>query len=78
LGLPAQLVTLWREHLAEQRPESVRAAQLWTDGGWVFCTPIGAAINPRTDYEHWKKLLAAAGVRDARLHDRGTQPPRGC
>ena len=49
--------------------ERQRAAQLWTDGDWVFATPTGAPINPRTDYTDWKRLLAAAGLRDARLHD---------
>jgi integrase len=29
----------------------------------------GGPTNPRTDYSHWKSLLAAAGVRDGRLHD---------
>lgn len=26
-------------------------------------------IHPRTDYSEWKRLLEAAGLRDARLHD---------
>jgi integrase len=30
---------------------------------------IGRALNPRTDWDNWKKLLKAAGVRDGRLHD---------
>ena len=28
-----------------------------------------ATLNPRTDWDNWKKLLKAAGVRDGRLHD---------
>ncbi len=39
------------------------------DGGWVLGTPAGRPINPRTDWTGWKALLAAAGVRDGRLHD---------
>jgi len=42
---------------------------LWQDGGWLFADPTGGILNPRTDTKHWKELLAAAGVRDARLHD---------
>jgi integrase len=47
----------------------VTAAQLWTDGGWVFATPTGKPLNPRTGWTDWKKLLNRAGVRDGRLHD---------
>lgn len=32
-------------------------------------TQAGKPIDPRADYEEWKELLAAAGVREARLHD---------
>lgn len=42
---------------------------LWVAEDWVFATETGHAANPRTDYGRWKQLLAAAGVRDARLHD---------
>src|SRR5215207_1491397 len=45
------------------------AAQLWVDEGWIFSDEIGRALNPRTDWDNWKKLLKAAGVRDGRLHD---------
>ena len=35
------------------------------------CSPRrpGEPINPRTDWSHWKYLLAGAGLRDSRLHD---------
>jgi integrase len=42
---------------------------LWSEGGWLFADPTGKPLNPRTDTQKWKELLAAAGVRDARLHD---------
>ena len=69
VGLPAQLVELLRAHRTEQDREREAAAQLWTDGGWLFATPTGDPLNPRTDYDEWKRLLARAGVRDGRLHD---------
>ncbi len=69
IGLPDQLVELLRAHREEQDRERIAAAQLWTDGGWVFATPTGRPLNPRTDWTDWKKLLARAGVRDGRLHD---------
>ncbi len=69
VGLPAQLVELFREHLAEQDRDREKAADLWQEGGWLFTTPTGSPLNPNTDYHQWKELLRAAGVRDARLHD---------
>ena len=69
VGLPDQLVLLLRQHRVAQAAERKVAAQLWTEGDWLFASPIGAPINPRTDYTEWKRLLAASGVRDARLHD---------
>ena len=38
-------------------------------GGWVFASPVGDPVNPATDYDEWKRLLALAGIRDGRLHD---------
>lgn len=69
VGLPDQLVTLLRQHSEEQAAERVRAGSLWQEGDWLFATETGAPTNPRTDYSHWKRLLAGAGVRDGRLHD---------
>jgi integrase len=69
VGLPRELVTLLRQHRRVQARERETAAQLWQDGAWVFTTPTGEPVNPRTDYTEWKRLLNAAGLRDARLHD---------
>ena len=69
IGLPPQLVDLLRAHQLEQQREQAAAGQFWRDEGWVFTTPAGGPINPRTDYNEWKRLLRAAGLREARLHD---------
>jgi hypothetical protein len=69
IGLPPQLVALLRVHRAEQDRERLLARQLWHEEGWVFATPTGQPINPRTDYTEWKRLLKEAGLREARLHD---------
>jgi integrase len=69
IGLPPQLVALLRAHHVEQQRERVNARQLWHDEAWVFATPTGQPINPRTDYSEWKRLLKGAGLREARLHD---------
>ena len=69
IGLPDELVELLKEHRKEQDVERKTAGQLWTEGDWVFATPTGGPVNPRTDYTEWKRLLVRAGVRDGRLHD---------
>ena len=69
MGLPAALVGLLRHHQVEQNAEREAAGQLWTAGGWVFATPTGEALNPRSDWDGWKQLLHDAELRDARLHD---------
>ncbi|MFE0930450.1 tyrosine-type recombinase/integrase [Streptomyces mutabilis] len=69
VGLPAQLVDLLRIHRAKQDAERTAAGEKWADEGWLFATPDGRGTPPRTDYDDWKELLAAAKVRDGRLHD---------
>jgi integrase len=69
VGLPAELVKLLGAHRQEQDRERQLAAQLWQEGGWVFTSPTGQPVNPNTEYHEWKRLLRAAGVREARLHD---------
>ena len=69
IGLPDELCALLKTHKARQDAERLRASQLWTQGGWMFATETGEAINPSTDSNHWKALLTVAEVRDGRLHD---------
>jgi hypothetical protein len=67
--MPGAIVDLLLAHRESQAVERQRAAQLWSDEGWIFADETGRAINPRTDWDNWKRLLATAGVRDGRLHD---------
>lgn len=69
IGLPDELTKLLRQHKEFQMEERKAAQQLWAEKGYVFTSPTGEPLNPNTDYHHWKELLQAAGVRDARLHD---------
>lgn len=69
IGLPDELVALLKLHKAEQDAERKRAANLWQETGYVFTTPTGTALNPRSDWTEWKTLLDKAGMRDGRLHD---------
>jgi integrase len=63
------VLDLLRDHAEAQAVQRRTAAQLWVDEAWIFSDEIGRALNPRTDWDHWKGLLKASGVRDGRLHD---------
>ncbi len=69
LALPPPLVDGLRRHRTWQLAQRMAAANVWHDGGYVFAQANGKPISARTDWEAWKRLLAEAGVRDARLHD---------
>lgn len=67
--LPVELVELLRAHLEGQDVERAAARNLWREHDLVFAQPDGAPIDPKVDWQEWKDILAAAGVRDVRLHD---------
>jgi integrase len=62
-------VNLLKQHREEQRRERAAAGLEWHEGDWVFASEVGRPLNPRTDWDEWKRLLRAAGLRDGRLHD---------
>jgi integrase len=67
IGLPNELLTLLQRHHTEQDRERATAADLWHDTDYVFTTPTGQPLNPRTDHRDWKLLIAP--------HRRGRTPP---
>jgi integrase len=69
VGLPPQLVDLFRAHRVAQEREREEAGASWQDDGWLFATTTGRGTSTRTDYDEWKELLRDAKVRDGRLHD---------
>jgi integrase len=69
IGLPKELTKVLQAHWKEQSAERTRARQLWKDEGWVFAKRTGEELSPNMDYREWKAILAAAGIRDGRLHD---------
>lgn len=69
IGLPNELALMLHQHQTEQNAERVAAGQLWRETGYVFTTPTGEPLNPRTDYTEWKRLLVRADVPERRLHD---------
>ncbi|TDO35875.1 site-specific recombinase XerD [Kribbella sp. VKM Ac-2527] len=69
IGLPDELTAILREHRTQQAAEKALARQLWNDEDWMFAGRTGKPISPNMDYREWKALLAAAGLRNGRLHD---------
>jgi integrase len=69
IGVPRPLTEWLERHREAQDGERETAADLWTEGGWMFAQPTGKPIDPRADFEEWRELLSAAKVRAARLHD---------
>ncbi|MEY9840867.1 tyrosine-type recombinase/integrase [Streptacidiphilus sp. EB103A] len=56
-------------HRAAQLRERMVAGELWKEHDLVFAQADGKLIDPRAGWEEWKDILAAAGLRDARVHD---------
>lgn len=69
IPLPKELVQALRTHRTTQMQERLRAGSMWHDRGFVFASPTGTPVDPRNDHATWKRLLVAAGVKPARLHD---------
>jgi integrase len=69
IALPRPLVDLLRAHRTAQLAERLRAGNRWEDGDLVFAQPNGRPLDKHSDWEEWRALLAAAGVRVVRLHD---------
>jgi integrase len=69
VALPPELVRILRALRDAQLFERLEAADVWDDHDLVFCQPDGKPIDPRTDWDEWKALLASARIRDARVHD---------
>jgi len=69
IRLPDQLFTLLMQHETTQAQERELAGDLWHENDFMFAQPNGKPLDPRSDHNEWKALLAEADVRDARLHD---------
>ena len=69
LSLPAPLIDQLRTHRRQQAAERLTVGAAWQDWDLVFCTPFGAPIDSRDDWEDWRALIRAADLRDARVHD---------
>ena len=69
IAFPPQLVTALKAHRAAQLHERMTAGPAWHDGGFVWCQPNGRPIGNHADWDEWRMLLKAAGIRPVRVHD---------
>jgi len=69
IGLPPQLLAELRAHRQAQLEERIKAGSAWQDHNLVFAQVNGKPIDGKRDWLNWRDLLAAAGVRHARIHD---------
>ena len=69
MAIPLPLIVLLKEAKEAQAKEMATAGGAWEDLGLCFPNSIGRPQEARDDWESWKLLCKAAGVRDARLHD---------
>ena len=69
VSIDSQTAAIMREHRARQAAERLKAGSLWTDSGHVFVTETGHPVAPDTPSQLMPKLIKAAGVPHARLHD---------
>jgi integrase len=67
--MPEVLVEQMRDHRKTQAAERLAAGPAWVDHDLVFCRLDGHPLHPTVDNKDWGKLLDAAGVDRARLHD---------
>ncbi len=64
--ITAATLKAWRK---SQRKERLVAGSDWEESGLVFTTVTGAPIHPQTVSGMFKRMSAAAGLPEIRLHD---------
>ncbi|HHV75739.1 MAG TPA: site-specific integrase [Thermoanaerobacterium sp.] len=70
INLPGLALAALKEHRKKQLEERLRLGDIWQDNGLVFCTEIGAPVDPSSLYR-WSfcRVLQQAAVPKIRFHD---------
>ncbi|PBC78925.1 integrase-like protein [Streptomyces sp. TLI_235] len=69
IPLPPPLLPVFEEHWRRQQEQRAAAGEAWEENDLVFCRSDGRPIDPHSDWEEFKELLAEAGIDDRRVHD---------
>jgi integrase len=69
VDLPPSLVTLLRQHRADQEVERLLLGRTLTEDDFLFCRADGSPLNPNTVTHTFAKVAARAGLPHLRLHD---------
>lgn len=69
ISMPDILISSLRTHRTRQRQDRLLSGSRWQENGFVFTSRAGAPLDPWAVNKAFKRLLAAAGLRDIRFHD---------
>lgn len=69
IPIPPELVAGLKAQFEVQKLERMMAEEAYASHGFVFADSVGGPVDPAEDWHEWKAVLAAGGVRDARVHD---------
>ena len=69
IDLDPGTIEVLRAHAGAQLLHRMRLEDAWCDNDLVFPDALGRPMNPMAATRAFKRLAAAAGMRDARLHD---------
>jgi integrase len=69
VALPPQLAAALKAHRTAMVQERMAAGSAWHDGDFVWCQPNGRPIGASADWDEWRAILKAAGIRQVRVHD---------
>lgn len=68
LPLPEEVMVELAVHKLAQDAEREAAGNLWAGLDLIFCTPLGAPLDPSRDLEEWGEILDEADVEYIELH----------
>ena len=68
VALSPAMVDLLRRHKAVQASERLRAGNVWRDGGFVFMTADGGAVEPQNVLRTVREAAAKAGLDGVTVH----------
>jgi integrase len=69
VDLPSFVVTALRAHKARQAVERLKVGAAWQEGGYVFTSGIGTALDPRNVSRQFSDVAARVGLGAWHIHE---------